>query len=236
MASDITLSNNPQAPSKMQVKATVIGVIYSIVVNAILPFVIYTALKNYTHVSDLTALFASGVPPMLDTLVGIVRKHRVDLIAGMVLFGIVISIILVLLGGSPRLYLVRESFFTGAFGLAYLVSLLFSRPLSFYFARHFATGNSGGNVEWFNQLWQYPSFRHGMYVMTVVWGVVFLAEMLIRIYLVFTLSIPQFLIVSPFIFYGMFVGVMLWTMRYSRQMRQRGDEARRQSLAESKAQ
>lgn len=228
MASEIPLSHNSQTAAKMQVKATVTGVIYSIVINAIFPFVIYTVLKSYTHVSDLIALFASGVPPILDTLVGVVRKHRVDLIAGMALFGIAITIILVLLGGSPRLYLVRESFFTGAFGLAYLVSLLFPRPLAFYFARHFATGNSGGNVAWFNQLWQYPSFRHGMRVMTIVWGVVFVAEMLIRIYLVFTLTIPQFLIVSPFIFYGMFAGVMLWTMRYSRSMRKRGEEASRQ--------
>jgi hypothetical protein len=42
-----------------------------------------------------------------------------------------LSLIATLPGGSPRLLLIRESFITGIFGLIFLGSLLFPRPLLF---------------------------------------------------------------------------------------------------------
>lgn len=210
----------------------VFGIIYSIVVNAILPLVIFQLLKSYTTLSDFWALVISGIPPMLDALVGVVRKGRVDLIAGLSLLSIAVSIVLILLGGSPRLLLIRESYYTAAFGLAYIVSFLFPKPLAFYFSRHFATGNVPAKVTWFDSLWQYPAFRHGMRVSTAVWGISFILEAVIRTYLVFTLTIPQFLIISPFVFYGMLGSVMLWTMYYSRRMKEQGDRARAQRVAQ----
>src|SRR5450755_455358 len=90
-----------------------------------------TNLKSYTTVSDFWALVVSGIPPILDSLVGVMRKGRLDVIAGIALLSIAVSLVLIFLGGSPRLLLIRESFITGALGLAYLVSLLFPRPLCF---------------------------------------------------------------------------------------------------------
>jgi hypothetical protein len=49
----------------------------------------------------------------------------------LVIAGIALSLIATLLGGSPRLLLIRESFITGIFGLIFLGSLLFPRPLLF---------------------------------------------------------------------------------------------------------
>lgn len=225
-------SKTDEAKAKRaKILSTVFGVTYSIVVNAVFPFVIFQLLKSYTNLSDFWALVISGIPPMLDAIVGVVRKGRVDLIAGLSLLSIVVSIILILLGGSPRLLLIRESYYTAAFGLAYIVSFLFPKPLAFYFARHFATGNVPEKVAWFNGLWQYPQFRHSMRVSTAVWGISFILEAVLRTYLVFKLTIPQFLIVSPFVFYGMLGGVMLWTMLYSRGMQKRG-EARTARLAQ----
>ena len=226
-----TINTDESKAKRAKLLSTIFGITYSIVINAVFPLIIFQLLKSYTHLSDFWALVISGIPPMLDTIVSVVRKGRVDLIAGLSLLSIVVSIILILLGGSPRLLLIRESYYTAAFGLAYIVSFLFPKPLAFYFARHFATGNVPEKVVWFNGLWQYPAFRHGMRVSTAVWGVSFLLEAVLRTYLVFTLTIPQFLIVSPFIFYGMLGGVMLWTMVYSRGMRKRGDDAQAARLA-----
>ena len=232
----INTANIDEASAKRaKVLSMIFGVTYSIVVNAIFPLVIFLLLKSYTNLSDFWALVVSGIPPMLDAIVGVVRKGRVDLIAGLSLLSIGISILLILLGGSPRLLLIRESYYTAAFGLAYIVSFLFPKPLAFYFARHFATGNVPEKIASFNSLWQYPAFRHGMRVSTAVWGISFILEAVIRTYLVFTLTIPQFLIVSPFIFYGMLGGVMLWTMFYSRRMREQGDKARERRAAQEAA-
>ncbi len=227
----------PSTDADRQIKpgATIRGILYSIVINAVLPYIIYTLLNNYTHIPEILALFLSGVPPIIDTIIGVVRKGRVDLIAGMVLASIAISIILVMLGGSPRLYLIRESFFTVTLAVAYLISLLFPKPLGFYFARTFATGNVPEKLEWFNSLWQYPTFRHSMRISTVVWGVGFLLEAAIRTYLVFVLSVSQFLLVSPFVLYGFIGGIILWTIWYSRRTRERGEAFARQREEKEKA-
>lgn len=50
-----------------------------------------------------------------------------------------------------------------------------------------------------------------MRVMTTVWGIGFLLEAAIRIYLVLALSTEQFLIVSPFIIYGIIGVLAVWT-------------------------
>ncbi len=216
---------NSAADQKAKRISTILGIVYSIVINAVFPFLIYTLLKNYTQLSDFWALVISSIPPIIDSLVSVIRKGRIDLIAGVVLLGIAVSIILIFLGGSPRLLLIRESFFTAAFGLAYLVSFLFPRPLGFYFARHFVTGNVPEKVAWFNSLWQYPGFRSSMRLSTLVWGLGFVLEAVVRIFLVFTLPIAQFLLISPFVFYGILGGIMLWTVLYSRAGQRRMEAA-----------
>ncbi len=206
--------------------ATVRGIIFSIVINAALPFIIYTLLKDYTSLSDLLALIISGIPPIIASIVDVVRKGHVDLMSGIVLLSIVISILLILAGGSPRLYLIRESFFTAAFGIVYLISLFFPRPLAFYFGRYFVTGNVPAKIAWFNSLWQYPAFRRSMRISTVVWGVGMVLEAAVRTFLVFTLTIPQFLLISPFVIYGIIGALMLWTFWYGRQGQKRAEALR----------
>ena len=230
-----TASTDEARAKKAKTRATILGITYSVVINGILPIIIFQLVKNYTSLSDFWALVISGIPPILDTIVGVARKGQVDLIAGIALLSIAINIFLIILGGSPRLLLVRESFFTGAFGLAYLVSLLFPKPLGFYFARQFMTGNVPEKVTWFNSLWQYAEFRHSMRVSTIVWGVVFVLEVTVRTYLAFTLTIAQSVVILPIVWYIAFGGVMLWTMLYSRGMRKRGDEARAARLAHETA-
>jgi hypothetical protein len=226
---------NPTTPQKASRIATMMSLGSSIVINVALPLLIYWALKKYTGTSDFLALVASGVPSLIDSTVGVIRRKRIDLLAGMVLAGIVITLITVALGGSPKIYLIRESFFTAAFGLAYLASLLFKRPLAFYFARYFATGNHPENIPWFDSLWQYQQFRHMMRVITVVWGIGFLLEAALRTYLVIMLSTVQFLIVSPFVIYGMLGILLAWMFLYSRQGRKKGEEIRQRMQAEQRA-
>lgn len=223
---------NPTTPQKGSRRATIVGLASSILINAVLPFIIYWALTNYTSVSDYLALILTGVPSLIDSVVGVIRRRRIDLLAGIILTGIVVSLIIIALGGSAKLYLVRESFFTVALALAYLISLFFKRPLAFYFARYFATGNHPENIPRFNALWQYRQFRHTMRVITVVWGIGFLLEAAIRTTLVFTLSVEQFLIISPFVFYGAIGVILLWTFLYSRQGRKKGAEAMQRMASE----
>jgi uncharacterized membrane protein YvlD (DUF360 family) len=225
-------SPSPQKASRM---ATILSLVSSIVINVVLPVFIYLVLTTRFHTSDFLALVISAVPSMLESIAGVARRKRIDLLAGFVLGSIVISLILIALGGSPKLYLIRESFFTSAFGLAYLISLPFKKPLAFYISRYFATGNHPENIPWFDSLWQYQQFRHTMRVITVVWGIGLLVEAAIRACLVIALSTVQFLIVSPFILYGIIGALMIWMFLYSQQGRKKGEELRQRMEADPHA-
>jgi len=234
------MENVAQAnPAPLQKKAsrgaTILSFAGSIVINIVLPIVIYLALKKYTSVSDFSALVISGVPPMIDSIISVIRRKRVDLLAGFVVASILISLILISLGSSPKVYLIRESFFTAAFGLAYLVSLFFPRPLAFYFARYFSTGNHPENIAWFDSLWQYREFRHTQYVITVVWGIGFLFEAALRTFLVIVLSTEQFVIISPFVLYGIIAILFVWMFLYTKQGRKKGEALRQRMQAEQRA-
>jgi hypothetical protein len=203
------------------------SLLLSVVINGALPFLIYWAMTNYTSVSSFIALVASGIPSLIHSLTGLLRQKRIDFLAGIVLAGIVISLVITLLGGDPKIYLIRESFFTITFGLILLISLALPRPIMFYIARHFASGNDPVNIAHFDQLWQEERVRRLMRVLTAVWGVGFLLEAVIRIALVLTLSVQQFLVVSPFMIYGIIAILVIWTFRYGR-----GGRAPTQRVAE----
>jgi len=226
---------NPTTPQKASRMATILSLVSSIVINVALPILIYWALKTYTSTSDFLSLVTSGVPSLIDSIVGVIRRKRIDLLAGIVVAGIAITLIATALGGSPKVYLIRESFFTSAFGLAFLVSLFFKKPLAFYISRHFATGNHPENIPWFDSLWQYHQFRHTMHVVTVVWGIGLLGEAALRTFLVMVMSIEQFLIISPFVLYGITGVLVVWMFLYSRQGRKKGEMIRQRMQAEQGA-
>ena len=131
-----------------------------------------------------------------------------------------------LVSGSPRFTLIKESFFTGVFGLIFIGSLLASRPLMFYVVRPFATGNDSERLRLWNDRWQYPSFRHSMRVMTAIWGVTFVADAAIRTGFVFILSTSVFLVVSQLLFYGMFAATFALTFAYGRRVQRKAQAQR----------
>ncbi len=196
----------------------------SLVINGVLPIVLYQVLRG-RGVAAVPALVAGSVFPITYTLWGWARSRSLDLIAGISLVFIVIGALASLVSGSTRFTLIKESFFTGLFGFIFFGSLLAPRPLMFYIARQFATGGVRERMKRWDDLWQYPGFRHPMRVMTAMWGTTFVADAMIRVVLVFVLSTSAFLVASQALFYATFVLTMFATIAYGRR-------AQRRSLAE----
>ncbi|MGI8912609.1 MAG: VC0807 family protein [Chloroflexota bacterium] len=220
----------PGAAPAPSFRRTLGGLLPSIVISGVFPYVIYHVLKHSTTASDLLALAVSAIPAILYGLFGILRQRRLDLIAAVTLVGIAVTIGAALLGGDPRLFLLRESMLTVVLGLACLVSLVFPKPLWFYIIRYFASANDPARAEAFSANWRYPGFRTFTRVLTLVWGLTYLGEFVLRVILVYHMSIAQFLALSPFIFYGITIAVIAFTFAYSNRARRLG-EARRQELA-----
>ena len=199
------------------------GLLVSVALNALVPVVLYQFSKRYFSASELAALSVAALFPLLWSVGDLLRVGSLDPVAILSLASIVVSMIAVAFGGSPRLLLIRESFFTGAFGIACLASLATPRPIMFYFARYFTAGRDPGRVAEFNLGWQRPGFRRTMRLITVVWAMTSLVEFAVRIALVYTLPAATVLVVSPIVLGGLLVATISWTFAYGKRMRARAE-------------
>ena len=224
----------PTDQSRDAMRNTFRGFARSIIISGVLPWLIYRVLKNNVGVSELVALVTSGIPPLLDTIVGVIRYKRIDLIAGVSLLSIIVGLGLLALGGDPKLYLICESFFTAAIGLAFLVSMLFPKSLVYYAARQAITGNTPEGIAQFEEKWEHNSeFRNRLHVALrpfgFLWGFGLLVEAAVRTYLVYALSVERFLVISPFVLYGITLGLFatqFWLIRQIRKRRKAQGQAR----------
>lgn len=196
-------------------------IIASVAWNAIVPVLLYQGAKMYLHASEFEALVIATLFPVAESAWGLARERDMDPIAGVVLFGIVVDILALTLGGSPRLLLIRESFATGALGVGCFVSLMLPRPLMYYFGRYWFCGQNAQKRANYDQSWSLPEVRHGQRLITSVWGIVFTGELVIRVLLVFTLSAATVLVISPLMLGVFTVSTIIWTLAYAGRLRQR---------------
>jgi hypothetical protein len=191
----------------------------SLFVSVVCTLIVYSLLRPHFPPSSIMPLLVASLCPVLGNVLSLVRQHRLDIFGVMVLIGLVVSIIGVLLGGGPRLLLLRESFVTGASGLALLVSLLWPRPLGYYFARQLLTANDPAAAAWFGALWQYPPYQRAMWGGTVFWGCLLLGEFTLRAAMALMLPVVV-LAVSPVLFNALILrGVAVSAVWVSRVLR-----------------
>ena len=203
-----------------------------LVLDIACPYVAYHYLRQQLpQMSPSTALLLSGLFPVLNNIRSLVRSRTFDIIGIVIIVGIVVGAASAFVTGDPKLLLIRESFVTGALAIVCLASLLWPRPLLYYIGRDFSTGHDPAKMAEFNASWERPGARRVFRVMTVAWGLGWLAEFLLKIVLVLTLTIPQVLVVGPIESNGITIALILWTIRYANESRRRGEAARAAELA-----
>ncbi|EPZ52672.1 VC0807 family protein, partial [Alicyclobacillus acidoterrestris] len=171
---------------------------------------LYTMLKH--QLSNILALAIATAIPILYNLWTVVKQRQADILAIFAMFGFLLELGILLMHGSEQLLLLRGSFVTGVLGLTFLVSLLFPRPLIYYFAIRFNSSEEGRNH--FSSLWNHYDFRRRLRILTVVWGSALLSGALLGAILVYAISPTEFLIVSPCITYGTIGVAIAWTHWY----------------------
>jgi len=191
-----------------------------VLVSAVLPWLVYQWAA--TRFGEARALWYSALPPACMAVLELIIQRRVDVISGLSLAGIGVSLVIDGVGGDARMILVRESLVTGGLGGIGLSSLLWPRPAMFHLARAGITrGNPGRELE-FEANWGVPAFRRAMWVLTGVWSGGLVAEAVVRLVLVWRMPPGEFLAVSPFLQYGTMALLFGWTVWYQR-MRRPGD-------------
>jgi hypothetical protein len=205
-------NQNPRPP--------IFPIVWDIVLNATIPVVLYQLSLRFISPSELTALIIASIFPLAKSIFDLVRSARIDPVAIIVLLSLVASGVGLFLGGSPRLLLLRESLFTGLLGLACFVSLLLPRPMMFYFGRFF-NGRDPQQLARFDASWQIPFVRFGHRLITVVWGCVYVGELIVRVILICKTSPAVVLFVSPIMLGVVTIGTIAWTFGYASRIRSR---------------
>ncbi|WP_322907264.1 VC0807 family protein [Paenibacillus campi] len=180
----------------------------NLLLNGLLPWLGYVLLAP--HIGSLPALSIVTMIPLVDNLVHFMRHRKLDTFNGLMLTGFVLSLIMVLLGGSEKLLLMRESLITVVIGLAFLGSLLLRRPLIFHMVRRFSQGVDP------EQNWAYPYFRQVMRRLTLLWGIALVLEAGLKLLLITVLSTSQMLALSSPLFYAVIGLTVVLTIVYKR--------------------
>jgi hypothetical protein len=144
----------------------------------------------------------------------LIKHKKLDVFSSFMFVGFALTLIMALIGGNEKVLLLRESVVTGILGLIFLISLLWKRPLIFYFALRFYVGENNQKRKEFKDNWVFPYFRFVMRTMTTVWGILLAGEALLKVLLVYEVSVNAFLGLSSLLTYS-FIGIgILWTIAY----------------------
>ncbi len=195
-----------------------------ILVNFALPYLIYVQAKP--EIGRVHALMASSLPPIAWSAVQLARKRRVDALSMLVIAGIGLSLLAFLGGGSFRFLELREHLVTALIGLVFIGSVAIKRPLVYELARATMERKSREDAEKFQKLRETQRFRRTMTVMTLAIGSLMLVQTAVAIYLVFTLPVREFLIVSPIVNYTIIGALILGGFVYVKRQRHRAAVAR----------
>jgi hypothetical protein len=190
-------------------------------ISGALPWLIVVVLQRF-HVPLVTALTLSTIVPFGRVIFSVARDRRLDAI-GLINVGFLLgSIAVTFLTGDAHIMMLKGAVVTATFSLVCLGSLLAPRPLMFYLGRQFSTHNDPILVAQWNKRWHYaPPFRAGLRLITAVWGIGYMLEVVARVIVAFTLPKMTAITVAPIITYGMLGILMAGTISYSGAMRRK---------------
>ncbi|WP_327735386.1 hypothetical protein OG749_17655 [Streptomyces nojiriensis] len=224
------------APPKRSAGATALGWILTIGLNVVAPLITYNVLTKDHGWSEFSALLLSSAWPVLESAISLAWRRKLDEFAVVTLVFLVITAVVSLVGAhSARALLIKDSGVTGLFGLLCLGTLLAPRPLMFYFSRKFATDGTPESTAWWNGLWQYEGFRTTLTRMTLVWGLTYVAEAIVRVALAYTLPTETMLVVSPIMIYAVLGALGVWTARYAKRSQAEGERRATEAAAQAAA-
>lgn len=194
-----------------------LGWVVAIVVNIVLPIATYSLLVG-TGLAPVPALLLSGVWPLIEMAVTVVRQRHVDEFSLFVLIGIVIGLLTAGFSDSTRAVFLKDSITTGLLGVIFLLTLPF-KPLTFFLARRFATDGSKIQRDWWDGLWQYSSFRRTQRGLGAAWGLALIGEAAVRAILTYRLGPQAMVVVNNIVPYVVIAGMVFVSITVGKRSR-----------------
>ncbi len=167
-----------------------------LMINGVLPFVLYYVLKEHYGHSDYSALLWATVVPGLAVVIGLIRQRRLDPVALVTLVVLGISIALAAATDDPRLLQLRESYLSAALGGMMILSAILGRPVLGWMALRAAPPER-------KAILSSPDVQRLFARLTWIWGALFASELAVKWWMVENLTIAQVLALGPVIFLGL---------------------------------
>lgn len=214
-------------PKPNRRSAAVAALAPTLLLSVAFPMIAFNVCKSL-GMSDLAAYLWASLGPLAETVgTTIVRRHA-NRISLLILTLTLASAVVTVVGNtSPVVLLLKDSALTGVFGLVCLGSLFIGRPLMFHFAQTFGGAGDPERVAGFDRMWEaYAGFRRTFRIMTVVWGVGYLAEALVKVIAAETLPFGvayNFNQVSPLVITAVLMAFTFW---YGKRAQRKGEALR----------
>jgi hypothetical protein len=182
-----------------------------------LPWLAVQLLTRTFGFTDLVAIAIAAAFPVVSVAGTALRRGRVELIGIMVLVALIGGLAVAFATHDVRFALMRAVPGATLIGVACLISLVSRAPLMFFIARQFTAGDDPAKIAAWNERFSHNTgFRRAMRVLTLVWGLAFLAKAALWTISVLVLPTTAALLTGPVIGFGTFAGLMAWTVAYAR--------------------
>lgn len=191
-------------------------------VNVVLPWLVYEALvrRGWT---EIHALLAVTVVPLVWGLAVLLRERRCDPVAILSGGGMLLSLVAGLLSSDVRALQVRESYVTLLIGLLFLGSALVRRPLLTVLA--LSQVRAQGHSEEVASRLEHPWVRQLLGTLNLGWGLVFVLEFLVRLWMIEVFSISTVLALGPWVQNAILGLAVLWSFWMLRRLQRRSRQA-----------
>ncbi|MES5824275.1 VC0807 family protein [Streptomyces sp. RG80] len=173
------------------------------IVDVAVPVGSYYLFKGAFGMSTFAALAWSSVAPAVRTVWGAVGERKVNGLAAVILCVNAVSLLLSFVSGDPRLMLAKDSGVSSVIGIAVLASVVLGRPMmTAGFKPFLVQGDPAREAAWERLAGGSAAFRRAERAFSVVWGVVLLAECVVRIVGAYTLPVDTMVWLGSVILIG----------------------------------
>lgn len=198
----------------------------TLLVDVAAPIALFKGLEA-VGVAPIWALAAGCAPPVLNNLRVWISARRLDPVGILMMASIASGPVATLITGEIASRIVTDCLLNCAWGLAFLGSLLFTRPAMFFLIRALVAGEDASRTEAWNGLWRYATFRSALRSITAMWGLVYFAEVLIELTLARGLRPDTVLTIAPLMNAGGTLGLIVLTRLRLRALRGRLERVER---------
>jgi hypothetical protein len=190
-----------------------------LVKDVVPPVATYYVLHAF-GVNDWLALLGGALVSGALLAAEAVRSRRLDVFSGFMLGIFGIGLIGAVLFDDPRLLVVKASLTTAVLGIAFLLSCVVGKPLTYLAYRKAVSSDPAAAADLAAKYEEVPRVRNLMRAMSVIWGAGLLAEAIVRTVLAYQLPVSTMVGLSTVLTVGTIALLLVITVQVAKRARQ----------------